>query len=132
LKDHALRVAQRSDLEARVLGEEPKPRFAITIAIALFRIVQEALNNTVKHARAATAVIRLHATSEMTTLTVTDDGDGFDATLKPLVGIYGMGMTTMRERAEAIGARLSIHSEIGHGTCIVVELPAAGSQIEQD
>jgi len=124
LKDHALRVAQRSDLEVRVLGEEPKPRFTITNAIALFRIVQEALNNTVKHARAATAVIKLHATSAITTLTVSDDGDGFDATLKPLIGVYGMGMTTMRERAEAIGARLSIHSEIGHGTCIVVELPS--------
>jgi PAS domain S-box-containing protein len=132
LKDHAMRVAHRSDLEVRVSGEEPNPGFTITIAIALFRIVQEALNNTVKHARAATAVITLHETSEVTTLTVTDDGDGFDHTLKPPIGIYGMGMTTMRERAEAIGARLSIQSEIGHGTCIVVELPADGSQINQD
>jgi two-component system NarL family sensor kinase len=77
-------------------------------------------------------VIKLNATSEITTLTVTDDGDGFDATLRPLSTMYGMGMTTMRERAEAIGARLSIQSEIGHGTCIVVELAAAGSQINPD
>jgi signal transduction histidine kinase len=71
-------------------------------------------------------------TSDMARLTVTDDGDGFDASSKPQIGIYGMGMTTMRERAEAIGARLSIHSEIGIGTCIAVEVPAAGSQINKE
>jgi signal transduction histidine kinase len=63
-------------------------------------------------------------------LTVADDGRGFDTRRKPLIGVYGMGMTTMRERAEAIGAHLRIESEIGKGTRIVIEvartsLPAA-------
>jgi signal transduction histidine kinase len=55
-------------------------------------------------------------------LSITDNGVGFDTAAKPILGGYGMGTTTMRERAEAIGARLDLQSVPGKGTQVTVEL----------
>jgi len=130
LTAHARRAADRSGFEVVLSGVEPQPRFPMATAIALFRIVQEALNNTVKHAQASKITIELREGPDLIVLTIADNGKGFDAMRKPLIGVYGMGMTTMRERAEAIGAHLRIDSEIGKGTRITIEnartsLPAA-------
>ena len=84
--------------------------------------MQEALNNIVKHSRAGTAAVSLAQHSDRVELTITDNGVGFDTAAKPIMGGYGMGTTTMRERAEAIGARLQLLSSPGEGTRIVVEL----------
>lgn len=123
LKEHARMAAERSGFELHLSGVERQPRFPLPAAIALFRIVQEALNNIVKHAQASKVSIELREGPELISLTVADNGRGFDSTRKPLIGVYGMGMTTMRERAEAIGAHLRIESEIGKGTRIVIEVP---------
>lgn len=120
LKEHVRRVAQRSNLDIVVRGVEPQPRFPLSIAIALFRIAQEALNNTVKHAGATKVTIALQESADELRLTIADNGRGFDATRKPLIGLIGMGMTTMRERAEGIGAHLDIQSEIGKGTRVAI------------
>jgi two-component system nitrate/nitrite sensor histidine kinase NarX len=67
-------------------------------------------------------------------LSVTDNGVGFDTAAKPIMGGYGMGTTTMRERAEAIGARLHLQSVPGKGTQVTVELrwpPANSSPLPQ-
>jgi signal transduction histidine kinase len=58
-------------------------------------------------------------------LTVADNGSGFDTARKPVIGVYGMGMTTMRERAEAIGAQLSMDSAMGQGTRVIVRIPSS-------
>jgi signal transduction histidine kinase len=63
-------------------------------------------------------------------LSITDNGVGFDTARKPIMGGYGMGTTTMRERAEAIGGRLQLQSAPGEGTRVTVELnwpPAASA-----
>ncbi|MEO8005852.1 MAG: PAS domain S-box protein [Betaproteobacteria bacterium] len=130
LKEHARTAANRSGFELVLIGVEPKPRFPLATAMALFRIVQEALNNTVKHAQASKITIELREGPDLIVLTVADNGKGFDTMRRPLIGVYGMGMTTMRERAEAIGAHVRIDSAIGKGTRIKIEiartsLPAA-------
>ena len=122
LKEHARRVSERSGFELVVGGIEPQPRFPLATAIALFRIAQEALNNTVKHAQASKIAIDLREGPDLIVLSIADNGRGFDITRKPLIGDYGMGMTTMRERAEAIGAHLRIESAIGKGTEVVIEI----------
>jgi signal transduction histidine kinase len=91
----------------------------------LFRIVQEALNNTVKHADATTVAIDLQQLEGSLQLTIADNGKGFAAVGTPRTGLHGMGMTTMRERAEAIGAQLHIHSELDGGTRITVDYALA-------
>ena len=122
LKEHAVQVERRTELAVNVSGVEPQPRLSPTGEIALFRIVQEALNNVVKHAQASEATISLQQNSNSIVLSISDNGIGFDTARKPIMGGYGMGTTTMRERADTIGAQLTLESAPGAGTRITVEL----------
>jgi len=98
------------------------------VQIALYRISQEALNNIVKHAVASRAAVYLRSKNLLISengdeqrkgleLRITDDGQGFDPNH---VSPASMGLSIMRERAEAIGADFRVESEIGHGTEMVV------------
>ena len=90
-------------------------------AVALFRIAQEALNNIAKHARAKTANVVLDKDSQEVALCVSDDGCGFDVAKGAASGRWGM--STMRERAEAAGGRLTIDSHAGRGTSVRATVP---------
>ena len=86
------------------------------VKVALYRIAQEALNNVAKHAEASQVNVSLHCEPDVVKLQVADDGRGFDpASIPP----DHLGVGIMRERAEAIGAMLTVESEIGHGTEVV-------------
>lgn len=87
---------------------------------ALYRIAQEALNNTVKHADASQAAVRLCYKARQIELEISDNGSGFD-TYQDISG--HLGLDIIRERAEAIAASLRIHSQIGYGTHIHVVWP---------
>jgi signal transduction histidine kinase len=90
----------------------------------LYRIVLEALNNAVKHARATHAAVHVARTDGRLVITVSDDGVGFD------VGQSHpghLGLDTMRERAEAIGAELSVVGAGDGGTMVTVALDAPGA-----
>jgi signal transduction histidine kinase len=96
----------------------------------LFRIAQEALHNVAKHASARTVELSLDTSAEGTVLRVRDDGTGFDsATAAGTVGRawMGLGLRSMRERAESLGARFSVQSTPGQGTVVEVFVPAAPS-----
>jgi PAS domain S-box-containing protein len=84
----------------------------------LFRIAVEALNNALKHAGAASVTVVLRAAGNRLELEVADDGSGFD----PLATTAGLGLETMRERAENLGGELAIHSAPGAGTRVTVSL----------
>lgn len=88
------------------------------VAEALYRIAQEALHNALRHAAADQVWIRLRATSERVALTVRDDGIGLPDTLSGGVGIPGM-----RDRAEALGGRLTLESGERGGTTVRAEVP---------
>jgi signal transduction histidine kinase len=87
------------------------------VQVALYRLCQEGLNNIAKHARASQVTIKLHFETGLAELTIRDDGRGFDPAQIPL-GHYGLNI--MQERAEAIGALLSVTSQVGHGTEIKI------------
>lgn len=88
------------------------------VRIALYRIAQEALNNVAKHSGASHAEVRLgHKSRGELELRISDDGRGFDASK---VSTDHLGLGIMRERAEAIGATLSIESQLGRGTQVMV------------
>ena len=123
LRDHAGQAARRAGLALDIEGAEPQPRLSPEDAMALFRIAQEALNNSIKHANAVRVTMRLQQSAGVVTLLVADDGRGFDMARKAAAGPYGMGTTTMRERAAAMGAMLRIRSAPGEGTRVEVELP---------
>jgi signal transduction histidine kinase len=89
----------------------------------LYRIVQEAVNNALKHARASTIDVLLDAGKEEIRLEVRDNGVGFSGKAP---GSSSIGLKSMRYRAHAIGGRLEIQSESGKGTVVRCVLPAAG------
>ncbi len=94
------------------------------VQVALYRICQEALNNIAKHGKASQVEITLvHAKQEegLPQITIRDNGRGFDPSVTPPSGHYGLGM--MRERAEALGAVLTITSQPGSGTQIDLHWP---------
>ncbi len=107
----------------RVTGEGILPA---ETQVALYRICQEALNNITKHAKASRVEIDLHyaeAPSRLSQLQLRDNGLGFCTTDLIPSGHYGLGM--MRERAEGVGAVLTLTSQLGLGTEITIQWQAA-------
>lgn len=94
------------------------------VETALFRIIQEAVRNVVKHAAAQKVEIRLELREGLVTATVADDGQGFEVR-KVLASKEdpSLGLMGMRERAEFLGGRLAIDSQPGEGTRICVSVP---------
>jgi signal transduction histidine kinase len=87
--------------------------------LAIYRIVQEALHNAIRHARADESLVRMEWLPDRLRVTVQDDGSGFD-TERP-GRRAGLGLMSMRERASSIGAAFEVVSRPGTGTAIVVE-----------
>lgn len=103
------------------------PRLTAPTEMALFRIVQEALGNAVKHAQASEADVRLRVEPDRLVVTVRDDGVGFDPTapVQPSTDASsgGQGLRSMRERAATAGLTLTITSAPGAGTTVQAEAP---------
>ena len=110
-------------IEARTIAD-CEPATSLEVKQALYRIVQEALQNTVKHARARHVDIHLESADGVVVVAVQDDGVGFD----PEVTFPGhLGLHTMYERALGIAGSLDVVSSPGRGTRIVVRVPSQGS-----
>jgi signal transduction histidine kinase len=86
----------------------------------LYRIAHEALNNCLKHAHAGHVTVNVSRQDQRVTLTVADDGVGFDPATVREVG--GLGLSAMAERAARLGGRLSVDSRPGEGTRVCVEV----------
>ena len=91
-------------------------------AIALFRIAQEALNNVAKHAQATQVDLRIDADADEMTLTISDNGKGFDPVTAEARSTR-LGMTTMQERVTAAGGSLELESRPGKGTTLKARVP---------
>lgn len=118
----ACNFTQRCGVPCQVSGNEVLDlELQEPYATALFRIVQESLNNVVKHAAASQAFIALNKTDNAVKLMVQDDGCGFltAATRKP----QSMGLMGMRERVQLLGGSIFVESAPGKGTCIEVYIP---------
>lgn len=113
-------VEQRANVRTRLTAD---PALCLPPAVeeALYQIGQEALNNALKHADASEVQVTLTQTAEGVVLCVRDNGRGFAAAAVADTG--GLGLTSMRERAEAHDGRLTITSAPGCGTAVCAELP---------
>lgn len=87
------------------------------VQIAFYRIAQEALNNSIKHARASHIVVRLYFSPDGVALRMSDNGCGFDLSAIPP---DHLGVSIMRERAVSIGATFALTSQPGHGTEVLI------------
>jgi signal transduction histidine kinase len=123
IQSHSDRFSKRTGLHIAVEGDEDMPRLPEFEEITLYRIVQEALTNVAKHAQAQNVLILLKQSDTTVLLKIADDGTGLDPAFSRHTKETGRwGLLNMRERAEAIGGTLSIESEKGKGTSIVVEI----------
>ena len=93
--------------------------------ITIFRLVQEALANASRHAEAQYVLITLSFVPSAVTVTIKDNGKGFDVRTALARQNQAMGLVTMRERAQSIGAQLSIQSNPGMGTSITLAVPVS-------
>jgi PAS domain S-box-containing protein len=117
----ALRARHGIDVQAALCDE---PAVPLELKEPIYRIAQEALNNTVKHARARRVTLRLECTAEEIVVEISDDGVGFDPG-----GEYPghLGLRSMRERATALGGTLQIESARGLGSRLWARIPTRRS-----
>jgi|GEM_PF-756759 len=98
-------------------------RLPSPLELTAYRIVQEALSNALKHSKAKEVRVSVVRTDGSLSITVEDNGVGFDVESAGFE--KGLGLLLMRERAEGLGGSLWIDSKAGEGTCLVAELPTA-------
>jgi len=115
------RELSTSDVKVTFAHHSVPPALPHELMLCLFRIAQEAVRNAVAHSRARDVVIQLAGGPDALVLTVTDDGVGFDVD----AAHHGLGLISMSERAEQVGATLQIRSKPGGGTQVEVTVPLA-------
>ena len=117
------RMSKRSGLSVRIEGSL-QGRCDPNVETTLFRVVQEALANVARHAEAKTVTIHLGHDARQLFCVIRDDGRGFDvASVFQRRGRAGLGLIGMRERLNAVGGMLQIHSEPDRGTELRVRIP---------
>jgi signal transduction histidine kinase len=120
---YSKKVSSRVDMDITVASEREDVRLPEKIEMALFRIAQEALTNTLKHAQASQITITVTLDEDVVRLVIADDGIGFNVNERPAPDDeQSWGLLNMRERAEAVGGRCHIESYPGEGTRIIVEV----------
>jgi NO-binding membrane sensor protein with MHYT domain/two-component sensor histidine kinase len=122
LEWYAMDFTARSSVPVKVVGAQPRPGAPQEVEIALFRIAQEALNNVAKHARATQVEIALKGAAGECVMTITDNGAGLEPTAPERKGRITFGITTMRERAEALGGSVWIESPAEGGTRVTARI----------
>jgi signal transduction histidine kinase len=115
--------SRRTGIATRVIGDELNPRLPARDETALFRIVQEALNNVIRHANANEVLIILESLDEAACLIVKDNGRGFiTPTTEVPAGQAHWGLLNIEQRAASIGGELAIDSAPGKGTKLSIIL----------
>lgn len=107
-------VAERAGLKTNVNIDTPLPYLAPNIEQVFYRIAQESLENTARHANAYMVTVELHEEDGKLTMLIQDDGRGFN--MNEVHGEGHFGLKGMHERALTIGAELTIESQLGGGT----------------
>ncbi|HLR08868.1 MAG TPA: ATP-binding protein [Bacillota bacterium] len=120
IKKYVATVAEYNeiDIEFSPLGNEN--RLKQKYEVALFRMMQEALQNAIKHAEASFIKVKLEITNTNAILVVKDDGKGFDASVKK---DKSFGLIGMKERVEMLEGTLTVNTAPGQGTTIIIKIP---------
>jgi signal transduction histidine kinase len=114
--DERARQVSGASLQVEVRAPAPLPALSAAVEVAAYRIFAEALMNVVRHAQATTCTVQLSVREGALQLAVVDDGRGLSDVYRP-----GLGLTSMRERAEEVGGSLAIDGS--HGTRVTALLP---------
>ena len=118
LRWQAREVSKRTSMDVSVAAEVPSDDYPDAYKTCIYRVVQEALNNCSRHSEAKTVRIRVQEEPGRLSLSVQDDGRGFDFKEN-----RGMGLLGIQERVAGLGGICQVHSVPGGGTLLRVELP---------
>lgn len=118
LQWQAREVARRTGLKVKMIAGELNDDLADSYRTCIFRVVQEALNNCVKHSKATEARVVIHRDDDGLSISVQDNGTGFDP-----VRNKGLGLLGMMERVSGLGGQFHIESQPGHGTILSTYFP---------
>jgi signal transduction histidine kinase len=118
LKWQARELTRRTEFEVRMVTEELADDLPDSHKTCVYRVVQEALNNCAKHSHATQVRVFVRRDNEGLSVTVQDDGVGFDSTQERGIGLLGM-----EERVGRLGGLFSIQSSSGHGTTLSIRVP---------
>jgi PAS domain S-box-containing protein len=119
------RYSQRSGIEVAVEFQGMESRLSDEIETTLYRVIQEALTNIARHAKAGRVHLSLERSAAAVTATIQDDGRGFDVeeTQGSAASLGGMGLLGIQDRVSTLGGHVEIHSGRGQGTRIRIEIP---------
>ncbi len=125
LRGYLQQQAERAGLHVKFQPTLRQPRLDPTVETACFRVVQEAVTNVVRHARARSLTVSLRDDADALHLVVTDDGAGFDpGTVRQSASPgVGLGFVGMEERVEQVGGWIRIDSKPGRGTTVHARFP---------
>jgi signal transduction histidine kinase len=123
LRWQAREVSKRTSMDVSVVTDLDSDDLPDEYKTCVYRIVQEALHNSSRHAHAASVRIRVQQEPQRLLLSIQDDGQGFDAR-----HTKGLGLLGMEERVSRLGGRFEIRSARGEGTVLEVELPFHASE----
>jgi signal transduction histidine kinase len=118
LRWHAREVARRTGLKVKMIADELNDDLPDSHRTCIYRVVQEALNNCVKHSKASEVRVVIHRDGEGLSISVQDDGIGFDPEHNK-----GLGLLGMMERVAGAGGRFHIESQPGRGTILSIFSP---------
>ncbi|MBM3127067.1 MAG: sensor histidine kinase [Chloroflexi bacterium] len=123
VKQYVENFARQNKLTIHLSGWDAlSQRLPATMETAIFRVIQEALDNVRAHARASRVQVRVERTPEQIRVTIGDDGKGFDRSRGAPTG-RRLGLLAMRDRAESLNGELQIFSEPGKGVQVVLTVP---------
>ncbi|MDN5790461.1 MAG: sensor histidine kinase [Micrococcales bacterium] len=122
-------TSSRTGIEVTFHQQGPSLSLGTPIDVALLRIAQGAIGNTVQHSGATRADVTLTAMDTAVTLDIVDNGSGFDPSAADAddLGTGGFGLRSMRSRAAELGALLTVETRLGHGTAVSVHLELASA-----
>lgn len=112
----------RTKSKVAIEGIEARVDLSLAGKICFYRFIQEALNNSAKHAEGARQTIRLLADDALLSVEIEDDGPGFDPAVEPA----GLGLAGLRERVAGLKGSLEVDTRMGRGTILRMRLPVAG------
>jgi signal transduction histidine kinase len=131
LRWYASRIHELTSLLIRMDIEGDEPALDDAVKITIFRIVQEALNNIIKHSQATNVNVRLDYRGKEAIIFIRDNGKGFDMeTVQSRIGRVSLGLAGMEERAMLLGGDLYVRSRPNYGTEVEAVIPYQAEKVE--